>query len=327
MRWKTAQKHRKIRRKTKLGLLVLGVLIGLLLFSQLTNFVKVLARPYNSISAQKNYTWDGEFNLNFVMNTKPLSLVSYNPQDKKVTILTIPDTTLIDLPGGFGKWQARAIYELGGENLVKSSISQFFGIPIDGYSSENLVDHFRGNPFSGIEVLSRLHSDLTGFELIRLKMSLLQVRFDKINRIDLLKLIVLDKEKLADGTEVFTADPIRLDSVMGNFAESKIQSEHLSIAVFNATDKPLLAQMAKRLITNIGGNVIVTQNAPLKISKTYVEGEKSKTLDRLTQIFDLGCQSRTRIGAGPKCDKIPRADLGLGSLRAQIIVVLGEDFP
>ncbi len=189
------------------------------------------------------------------------------------------------------------------------------------------MDHFRGNLFSGMKILPELHSDLTGFELVRLKLGLLQVRFDRINQIDLEKLSVLEKQKLADGSEVFIVDPIRLDSVMSDLEDPKIKSENLSVAIFNATEYPLLAAKTKRLITNMGGNVIVTQNAPRKVEKSYVdfgstvvEGEKSKTLDRLKQIFDLGCSK------DPKCDKISVADLGLAASRAQIIVILGEDF-
>ncbi|MEK7617172.1 MAG: LCP family protein [Patescibacteria group bacterium] len=327
MSWKTRQHKSLVKKRTKLALAVLAVLVSLLLLSQIIQFISLLTRPLNSEISSKNYTWNGEFTLNFVTNTKPLSLVSFSPQDRKVTILTIPDATLVDVPGGFGKWQIRAIHQLGGENLVKSSVSQFLGIPVDGFSSHNLVDHFRGNLFSGMKILPELHSDLTGFELVRLKLGLLQVRFDRINQIDLEKLSVLEKQKLADGSEVFIVDPIRLDSVMSDLEDPKIKSENLSVAIFNATEYPLLAAKTKRLITNMGGNVIVTQNAPRKVEKSYVdfgstvvEGEKSKTLDRLKQIFDLGCSK------DPKCDKISVADLGLAASRAQIIVILGEDF-
>lgn len=322
-RWKTVQSRLKIKKKTRLALAVLGFLLALLLLSQLVSFTKLIHRPFRSQESTKNYAWNGEFNLNFVVNKNGISLVSYNPQEREVTIIAIPDETLIDVPFGFGKWQVRSIYDLGvgsklsGDRLLKLSLSSFFGIPIDGYSSENLVDEFRRNLLSGVTLLPKLKTDLTLLELMRLKLGLFQVRFDKTRKVDLLSLGVLDKEKLADGTEVFVADPVRLDSVMSDFAEGEISNEHLSVAVFNAADKPLLARDAKRLIENLGGNVIVTQNAPKRVQRSYVGGEASKTLKRLTQIFD-SCFN--------KCDKIPMSDLGLAALRAQIIVVLGQDF-
>ena len=332
--WKTHQRDHKVKRKTKLALTVLGILIGILLLAQLVNFIKVLAEPYSLLKTDKKYTWDRNFNVNFLVGTKNISLVTYKPEEKQILVLKIPDETYIDLSDDFGKWQLRSIYELGegseigGEALLKRSLSYFLGLPIDGYSSENLSDLYRKNFFSGITDLPNLKTDFTPWELLHLKLSFLKVRFDKIKEINLEDLIVLDKQKLADGTDVFIADPIRLDSIMQEFSDTKIFEEHASVAIFNATNRPNLAQKVKRMITNLGGNVIVTQNAPWSVAKSYidpgstgVEGEDLKTKKRLEQIFDLGCSK------DPNCAKIPKEDLGLASQRSQIIVVLGEDFP
>lgn len=324
--WRTHQRSHKIKKKTQLALIILGLLLALLLMSQIFSFTRLIHHPLRSKEPAKNYTWNGEFNLNLVFRTKPLSLASYNPKEKRITIIVIPDETLIDVPFGFGRWQLRSVYDLAegssfsGERLIKQSISSFLGIPVDGISSDNLVDLLRRNLFSGVTLLPKLQTDLTLLELARLKIGLLGVRFDKIKQIDLSPLNVLEIEKLADGTEIFIADPVRLDSILSDFAEPNVRSEHLSVAVFNATEKPLLAQRAKRIIENLGGVVIATQNAPGSLDKSYVDGEKSKTLDRLRQIFDLDCLK------DPKCDKIPASDLGLAASRAQIIVVLGKDF-
>ncbi len=326
--WKTHQAKSRTKRKTTLGLLALGLLISLILIYQLVNFVRFLTAPLNQ--SKRVSTWDSQFSVNLVINSKPISIFNYSPSEKKITILTIPDETYIDVPGGFGEWQASSIYglakssNLSGEKLMEDTFSSYLGIPIDGFSSLDLVNYLRGGPFSGFGILGKIQTDLTPLELLQLKMGISGVRFDKINRLDLVSLGVLDKEKLLDGTDVYMTDPIRLDSVLSDFQDSKIREEHLSVAIFNATDKPQLAQRAKRLITNLGGDVVAAQNAPRTITKTYVqvseEGQNSKTYKRLNQIFNLGCQEN-------KCDKISLDELGAASLRAQIIVVLGEDFP
>lgn len=318
--WKTHQRNLKIKKKTKLGLIALGLLVILLILHQLINFIKLASAPLTS-ELSKNYTWNGEFNLNIVFRTNPIQVATYNPQEKRVTLARIPDETYIEVPSGYGWWQVRSIYDLGGGRLLKQSLSSFLGIPIDAIASTDLVDVFHRNLISGIELLPALQTDLTLIELIRFKIGLLQVRFDKIKEINLLELGVLDVKELADGTQVFVADPLNLDSYLTDFADPQIRSENLSIAIFNATSKTQLAHKAKRLITSLGGNVIVTQNAPYKVSKSYVEGEKSKTLDRLAQIFDQGCGINSS-----KCDKIAKEDLGPVSYRSQIIVVLGQEF-
>lgn len=325
--WKFHQQNNNIKKKTKLALLVLGFLAILLILSQIVHFVKLFTSPFSFQNQSKNYTWNGEFNLNLVSLRDQITLISYNPKGGKVTIMAIPDETYIEVPGGFGSWQLRSIYDLGqqsrigGEKLLKQSLSDFLGLPIDGFASHDLVDEFRHSLISGFTLLPNLKTDLTLWELLRLKMGLLQVRFDKIQKINLADLVLLDKQYLADSTQVFTLDSIRLDSIMSKFTDGQIASEQVSVAIFNATDRPLLAQKAKRIVTNLGGNVIVTQNAPKIMQKSYVEGENSKTKERLVQIFDLGCSNN------PKCDKIAAGDLGVVSMRAQIILVLGEDFP
>lgn len=316
--WKKYQHKSKIKKKTKLALSSLALLFILIVLSQVVQIVKFINRPLSE-DLPKHYFWNGEFNLNMVFMDEGIRLVSYSPKERKVTKIKIPDETLIDVGGEFGKWQVRAIYGLGGGPLLKQSISNFFGVPVDAYFSSDLVNYFRKNIFSGI-LMSNVRGDFTPLELLRLKISLLSVRFDKIRELNLEDLQVLEKTKLADGGEVFVADPGVLDSLLSDFSDPEIFEEHLSVAVFNATDVPLLAQRAARIITNLGGSVIAQDNAPYTVEKSYVLGQDSKTRKRLTQIFDLGCS------AEPKCDKIPQEDLGLVAARARIIVVLGQDF-
>lgn len=334
--WKSIQSATKIKKKTKLAFLVLGLILTLIVVSWIVHLTQTLFSPWRSpnIGQTKSYLWTNQYRLNLVVIGHPILVLSDNPQGKEVTILTIPDETFIDVSGGFGMWQARAIYDLGhsfaknGDLLVKDSIESFLGIPIDGFlhfggkgdkDAFALLEDVRKNPLSGLELLSKMRTNLTPWELINLKLSLMQVRFDKVKRLDLLNLNVLEKEFLHDGTQVLISDPIRLDSVLSDFVEPAFQRERLTIAVFNGTDHPQLAQKAKRLITNLGGNVIITATSEKKIEKTYVFGEKSKTFKRLTQIFQ-------RCNSDNSCGKINLNDLGLDSSRAQINVVLGEDF-
>lgn len=301
--WKDVQSAVKVKRKTKLALLVLGLVLLLLILGQLIRFSQIL------FATERNHIWNGEFNLNLVIRAKSISVFSYNPQDKKVVILDIPDETYIEVPHGFGKWQLRAVYDLGGAQLLKDTLTNFLGVPFDGFldfggpfkekKADELLGAIRENP---------VHSDLSLWELIRLKLALLLLRFDKIEKRAILDLGVLEQDKLADGTPIFLSDPIRLDSALTAFVEPKLLKEHQSIAIFNATNHPQLAQKAARIITNIGGNVIITANWDQTLKHCQVFGQQSKTLKKLLQIFD--------------CDRIDP----LKDSRAQINLFLGEDF-
>lgn len=315
-KWKVVQSRQKQKKKIKLALLAVALLGALFLAGALVNLTKILTSPWQ-LEAQKSYNWDGQFNISVAVKGKSISLINLNPSQKKVTVIAIPDSTYVDVPGGFGKWQMRSVYDLGRESLLERTLTSFLGIPIDGFiqlkgEPEDYVDWIRQNPLNPFLSLQNIESDLTPLELLQFNLKLFQVRYDKINPINLESSLVLDKVALADQTEVLIGDPVRLDSVLAPLADETVKTEQKTVAVFNATERPLIAQKAARIITNLGGNVIQISNASFKIDKTRIWGEQSQTLKRLTQIFSC-------------CDKIEPQLEGISS-RAQINVILGEDF-
>lgn len=328
--WKDIQFKNKVKQKTKLAVFILAIILGIIIIGWTIRLTQTLFSPWKLSEGNfKNYVWNGDFNLNVLLGAKDLALLSYNPADRKITIIGIPNETLLEVPGGFGKWQAGSIYDLGeseergrGSKLLRVSIADFFGLPIDGFlqfegpdlekNSRDLVEDLRQNYFSGLGLLLNLKTDLTLLELIRFKVGLTTIRFDKVKVLDLLSLGILDRDFLADGTPIFSYDPVKIDSISSKLSDPKIVSEHKTIAVFNSTDHPQIAQKGARIITNLGGNVIITANFEVKTKVNKVFGEESKTLRRLSQIFDSG---------GKKDEKA-----GSPSSRAQINVLLGEDF-
>lgn len=334
--WKDTQNRKRDLKKVRLVLIVLAVLTAIFVVGFLIRFTKQMLSPWNISGIERNFLWDGTYNLNLVVKARDISLVSYNPNEKKLTILTLPDSTYLDVPYGLGKWQLRSISALGetegkrGGSFLKESLSLFFGLPVDGFlelqgdlshkDTFELMEAFRQNPFRLIQFLKNAKSDLTLWEILNFQLHLLSVRFDKVKWIDLVQLNLLQAEKLADSEQVFVSDPVRLDSVLQEFTDTHILREHLSVSIFNATKEPQLAQKAKRIITNMGGNVIVIANSQKGVKRSYVQGSESKTFKRLLQIFDTGCS------LDPKCDKVDPQSLGLASIRAQISLVLGEDY-
>lgn len=323
--WKAAHSKKQTIKKTRWALVALAVIFGLIIIGRAVKLTESFFIP------QKNFHWNGDFNINVLIKAKEISLLSFSPKNEKITLINIPDNTYLQVAQEFGNWELRSVYNLGGEILLRDTLSDFFALPIDGYlnfsssisqkESLEIVTEIRKNPFFIIAVLSSVKTDLSPFELLRLQMGLSKVRFDKVKHIKLDD--ILDQEVLADGSQVLIADPVKLDSILSELADPSIQSEHISIAVFNSTDSPGLAQKAARLITNIGGDVIITTNAQNKFKETRVYGEQSKTLERLKQIFENACQNRKK---SLNCDKIDSNLEELVSSRAKINIFLGEDY-
>lgn len=324
--WRAAHSKKQTIKKTRWALVALAVIFGIIIIGRAVRLTESFFIP------QKKFHWNGDFNINVLIKAKEISLLSFSPKNEKITLIDIPDNIFLEVPHGFGNWELRSVYNLGGEILLKDTLSNFFGLPIDGFlnfslelakkDSLGIITEIRKNPFSAVTILPYLKTDLSPFELFKLQMGLSKVRFDKVKHIKL-DGVVLDQEMLADGSQVLTADPVRLDSILSELADPSIQSEHISIAVFNSTEGVGLAQKAARLITNIGGDVIITTNAQDKFKETRVFGEESKTLERLKQIFENTCQDRKK---SPNCDKIDSNLEELVSSRAKINVFLGEDY-
>lgn len=335
--WSTASSV-KVKKQTKLALLALAFIVFLLVFGKVVQFAHNISQPLSlEGSQQKRVSWDGQSSLNMVVNSGSVSLLNFDPVNKKVTIIHLPNQTYLKVSDKFGFWKAGSVYGLGqsdkipqGNILLVKSAASFFGLPVDGFlqlpganEPEQLVEGVRQNPLKMFLVIPKLKTNLTPIELLKLFRGLSQVRFDKVKTIDLGNNGLLESDKLADGTQVLSSDPARLDSLSVNFADSKISAEGLTISVYNATSHPGLAQYGARMVSNIGGDIIITSNLSTDLARTVIfsksEGN-SYTARRLGQIFGFSCSDKL------KCDKIMFDLLKQENFRADINVVLGEDF-
>lgn len=336
--WKATQSTVKTKKQTKLALIILGCILLILSFSQIVKFVNNLFKPFNQdIVSKRTYSWDAGSNINIVVRGSSAGIFSYNPNDKKISIINVPDQTYINVPGGYGDWEVRSIYKFGetlekqiGDELLKKSMSELLGIPMDGYigivgsetmTPKQVIEKIRQGPIGFLSSVKNIKTDLSLIELIKLSYGMSKVRFDKVNPVELDKLNVLEFQKLPDGTGVLVPDYVRLDNVLQSFYEPDIVSERVNVAVFNATLIPGLAQKASRMITNMGGDVIVSTNAEIDRETTLVlpaenssEIEKTATYKKLVKIFgSSGIISEMN-------------DSQIKNSRAKINVILGRDF-
>ena len=355
--WKADANHKKSLKKTKLAILVLALIILLILTGKAVAFIANFQQPItkDEFLPVRGHFWDGSSNLNLVIKANNTSLVSYDPTGKKVLILDLPDSLYIPVPGGYGYWRLSSIYGLGqadsqklGAKLIKSSVASFFGVPIDGFiqfkgsiaqkNTTEIVNILKDGIFSYVKLSPNLQTDLSSLETLKFIWGISKVRFDKIDTIDLTQVGVLDKDRLPDGTQVYSSDPDRIDSISGKLAEDKISSEKISIALFNATSIPGLAKIGARIISNLGGNVIFSSNLePRDKSIIYVK-EKSVqetfTLQKVAEVFASECSSNLKCDIiicemskkYDQKDKCFTNDLQIIDSRALINIVLGSDF-
>ena len=326
-------------KKIAWALYALGFLGLSILLAKVFTFFNLLIAPITpSLNSVKTYFWDGKYTINLVFKGQKISILSYSPQERKVTILKIPGDALIYVPKGFGEWQVGSIFDLGltakpqiGAQLLKLSVEKLLGLPIDGFVKldgklgeielEDLVQSLRKNPLSLSFSINRIQSDLTGTELVNLVKSITYVRDDKLLILDLGDSSITESKLLQDQTRVLGIDTIALDLfIRKKISDPLISGDDAPVAVFNTTSHPGLANMVARVITNMGGSVAMIGNTEDSLKETKVvlndEDTKNATFVRLTQLLAPLCLK----------NKCTSNESKVNQSRAKINVLIGEDF-
>ncbi len=332
-------------RSIKPALLALGGLILLVLIGKIVSFIFSLGQPYTpNLADFKTYPWDTQssYNLLYAVQTdqKKLSAISFvnlQPRQKKITVLHISDSVYLDVPKGYGEWTIGSIFPLGQEDggkgtaLLRLSLSRLVGLPVDGIiikegsaqTAEEIITSLRKNQLAFLGISQNLKSNISTWELITLGQFIASVRTDKVVSLDLAKSTITESKLLPDSSRVLGIDTIQLDSfIRDRLADTAITDENATIAVLNATSHPGLANFASRMITNMGGTVVFLGNSETFQEKTQVvdRGEDSDNISitkkRLEEIFAPWCQKTICTSNDPK----------VTNSRAQLVVVLGEDF-
>lgn len=256
--------------------------------------------------------------LNLIINSKPAYIFSLLPGEH-LYLVKIPEKTLIEVTHGFGKYRLESIYGLGlienrGGELLVDSIQESFGIPIDGYILTEKDPQSSMTKIIIESIQKKTSTNLGRLTLLRLWWQISKLRADQIKEFSLAPENGLRRVGQADGLTAFEFDPDKTDQFLGGcFKEPNIRQEDLTIAILNATDHLGLAQRVARLVSNIGGRVVIIGDFEQKINdcQIWVSAgvNKSQTFSRFSKIYH--CQ----LKPGP-----------VSEMRADLVIVLGEKY-
>ena len=300
--WRRKQIQRKKRKKLRIIGLVLIVI--LIIFLGWFGF-----KIYRSITRS---IWDGQNQFNLAISSHPVFVASFNPAEKSLNVMLIPQGTFIETIHGYGPCRVESIYRLGelsnkGGELFQGSLQEYLGIPVDAYASEHRTDNIEQRTKETKEFIVKMignllrdrgETNLTKWDLIRLWWEFKNLRQDKITLVDLGQTSVSQQVDLPDGTKANKIDTERLESIMSQFfIDKKIKEEDLTVSVLNGTNHLGLANKVATLIKNIGGQVVGVgeiENFKSQISnlKCQIRSQKKDkntyTVQKLMKIF--GCQ-------------------------------------
>jgi len=285
--------------------------------------------------SMKNSLWDGKNRFNIVISADPVIISSFEPQDKSLSVLLVPEGTFIQAVHGYGPCRAEGIYRLGelnqkGAYLLTESLQSYFGLPLEAYLLNSKVDdnYDYQSVLSFKEFLTKKlglkierETNLNTWDLWRLFWFSRQIRPDKIEIIDLAETRATDEISLPDGSLAFKIDSQRLELITNQyFADRKIRDEDLTIAVLNGTKHTGLANKLAFLVKNIGGQVVrvgeidpsefsddfTNLNCVVKTSKKY---KSYYTVQKLINTFNCQWQENQSINE-----------------RSSLVVIVGEGY-
>lgn len=324
-------RKREEKRKKKLKVISYWLLV--------ISFLVLVGCGLRLVRMSKEAVWDGKGRASFVVADREVSLVSLEPENKNLVILKISKDTEIETTRGYGRYRIGAVYQLGelegkGGSLLRESVQEYFGIPVDGWIKTWDMGHAIWDTkkdllkiFSGLILGRKGETNFTLWDVLRLWWEMRKILPHQTKLILLDEIGALKSKVLVDGSRAWEVNRERLDIFLqDNFYEPKIREENLTIRVINTTDYPGLANHAARIVGNMGGRVVgvssedgkreaslPAQAGKVQSSKCEIRSEKKKretfTVQKLVKA--LNCQFVEEEGSDE---------------RAEVTVLVGENY-
>ncbi|MEK7451039.1 MAG: LytR C-terminal domain-containing protein [Patescibacteria group bacterium] len=200
-----------------------------------------------------------------VANNQKTAVISFLPSEKKITVIKI-----------IGALQSNS----------QNSLNRFLEVPMDARVEESVL-----NLDSDVPVL--MSSVLTGFRNFKTNLTI----------IDAFRLFLFSRTVPKDFIGIkdlpVSLQTLEVDKTISSlFTDSELVRDAKTIEITNATDVPNLGGRLARLITNMGGNVVLitTDNVIGKESAIFYTGKKSYTVDRLFKILGFKDVESQNIG-------------------------------
>lgn len=253
-----------------------------------------------------------------VATPKEVRLFSFNFTAHSLSDISFPpDLYVPELTHGYGSYLLGKTYSVGeldkrGGEVLRGTVREFIGAPIEAYVvSTEAVDLENKNVFLSPGFLLGGTTNLSPLDRVRFAWGVSQVRADRRRSYNVSE--VSQKLVLPDGSEAQSIEKDSLDVFLGSaFVEPTIQDEHLRLEVINTTPFAGLGTRASRILTALGGSVIMVNSQEEPVDRCVVwydpSVKESMTLKRVVAIFN--CEEKVR--------ETPD--------RAEISVVLGESY-
>lgn len=219
----------------------------------------LISAVFKVISVVRQSKFDGTNRFTItVYSDKNLEIVSFFPTNHSISILRI---------------------EEGNKDL---KVGKFLKIPVDGFikAKSNLAEasFWEENK----DIASLMSNIFFNYNNIKTNLTI----------IDILRLVLASKttplNNIISHSISSSLESQKVDKIVQKiFKDEEVDKENLTIEIINATYETGLGSRLSRLVTNMGGNVVVvsTESNSQKNSIILYNGKKSYTVEKLSKVL------------------------------------------
>lgn len=246
------------------------------------------------------------YRTSFVVAGSPSAIVSFTDNRQKVTVVLLPSDVSIEASYGYGRYTIGALFALDrmekkNGTLFTTSIRDAIGVPVIGLLS---LPHSVSQEKDGVVILRSLFSPMRVMRslvgsvdgvmsvptYLSYALSSWRLSSDAVTTVSTLPFTVQKQEP--DGSSSLQFDQNTLDYGLNTvFLDTGIRSEALSVALYNTTSIPLLAQKIGRIVAHLGVNVVVLGNDPSEKTSCQMRGSQQAHVSKTAMLFRdvFGC--------------------------------------
>ncbi len=236
--------------------------------------------------------------LTILLVGEPMVIWSFRQGDEAATALALPTETTIDAVYGYGSYSLSALWKLGsieklGGDLLRLSVSEAVGLPISWYIGPKIGDiPTFGNPREAVDryLTSRslLHFLWRNYETNLSSRAFLTAQKASGSELRSLAIAAVIPPESEGDRETFQlrVDREAIDGVIGHeFEDPDVRAEGLSVAVYNTTSIPGLAERAARTLSHLGAVVVTVGNDPTALERCSATGTKASLTSKTARLI------------------------------------------
>ncbi len=215
----------------------------------------------------------------------------FNPSLEKITNITIPKNTEVEVARQLGRWKLGSVRELGeNENmegqLLAETIVKHFKLPVAAWADAPALGFAEGDLPGIIKASLMPYKTNLGIG-DRIKMGLMSARIKNLKRenISFAEGNILKKVTLIGGDEGYVLAGRLPNYIIALFSNPCISSEGATVVIYDSTDTPNVAEEIGEVVEVMGVKLANIKKEEADNSDCEVKGKDKELLDEIVQVF------------------------------------------